>query len=148
MVCEYMESRTNLEYMFRKRKQQGVFWKQDELEKMIVSVIGTLSYLQGIGISHRDLKPANLFLLSTFEIKLIDFGESKDYYKESDDGGVGTMATIRGTPQYLSPLLWRAHVEEGGNQRHAQHNIFKSDVFSCGLIMFQFASMEDVTGFN
>ena len=65
---------------------------------MIVSVIGTLSYLQGIGISHRDLKPANLFLLPTYEVKLIDFGESKDYYKESDDGGVGTMATIRGTP--------------------------------------------------
>lgn len=57
------------------------------------------------------------------------------------------MATIRGTPQYLSPALWQAHVEEG-SQRHAQHNIFKSDVFSCGLIMFQFASMEDVTGFN
>jgi hypothetical protein len=32
------------------------------------------------------------------EIKIIDFGESKDYFKESDDGGQGTMATIRGTP--------------------------------------------------
>jgi len=119
MVCEFMESRQNLEYMFRKWKQQGAFWKQDELERMIVSIIGTLSYLQGIGVSHRDLKPANLFLLPSFEIKLIDFGESKDYYKESDDGGAGTMATIRGTPQYLSPLLWKAHVEEGGNTRHA-----------------------------
>jgi serine/threonine protein kinase len=58
------------------------------------------------------------------------------------------MATIRGTPQYLSPLLWKAHVEEGGNSRHAHHNIFKSDVFSCGLMFFQFGSMEDVTGFN
>ncbi len=116
---------------------------------MIVSVISTLSYLQGVGICHRDLKPANLFLMpETCEVKIIDFGESKDYFKESDDGGVGTMATIRGTPQYLSPLLWRAHVEEGGNSRHAQHNIFKSDVFSVGLIFFQFASMEDVTGFN
>jgi hypothetical protein len=26
--------------------------------------------------------------------------------------------------------------------------MFKSDVFSCGLIMMQFATMEDVTGFN
>ena len=116
---------------------------------MIVSVISTLSYLQGVGICHRDLKPANLFLLQdSFEVKIIDFGESKDYFKEDDAGGEGTMATIRGTPQYLSPLLWRAHVEEGGNTRHAQHNIFKSDVFSVGLIFFQFAAMEDVTGFN
>ena len=49
-------------------------------------------------MTHRDLKPANLFLLPSFEIKLIDFGESKDYFKEEDDGGAGTMATIRGTP--------------------------------------------------
>ena len=84
--------------MFRKRKQQGVFWKADEMDKMIVSIIGTMSYLQSIGMTHRDLKPANLFLTPTCEIKLIDFGESKDYYKEAEDGGNGTMATIRGTP--------------------------------------------------
>mmetsp|Transcript_5625 Transcript_5625/g.4010 ORF Transcript_5625/g.4010 Transcript_5625/m.4010 type:complete len:82 (-) Transcript_5625:1462-1707(-) len=81
-------------------------------------------------------------------MKIIDFGESKDYFKEADDGGVGTMATIRGTPQYLSPILWKAHVEDGGNSRHVTHNIYKSDVFSCGLIFFQCGAMEDVTGFN
>ena len=58
------------------------------------------------------------------------------------------MATIRGTPQYLSPALWKAHVEDGGNSRHVTHNIYKSDVFSCGLIFYQCAAMEDVTGFN
>ena len=63
MVCEYMDSRTNLEHMFRKRKSSGTYWAQDELEKMIVSIISTLSYLQSVGICHRDLKPANLFLL-------------------------------------------------------------------------------------
>lgn len=137
LVTEYMEARQNLEYLFRKRKQQNVFWKQDELEKMIVSGISTFSYLQNLGICHRDIKPANMFCMSSNgELKIIDFGESKDYFKDQDDGGCGTMATIRGTPQYLSPLLWRAHVEEGGNSRHAQHNIYKSDVFSCGLIFF------------
>lgn len=70
----------------------------DELEKMIVSVISTLSYLQSVGICHRDLKPANMFIAANGEIKIIDFGESKDYFKEAEDGGVGTMATIRGTP--------------------------------------------------
>lgn len=49
-------------------------------------------------MAHRDLKPANKFLLDTCEIKIIDFGESKDYFKDADDGGVGSMATIRGTP--------------------------------------------------
>lgn len=26
MVCEYMDSRSNLEYLFRKRKQQNLHW--------------------------------------------------------------------------------------------------------------------------
>ena len=58
------------------------------------------------------------------------------------------MATIRGTPQYLSPILWKAHVEGGGNVRHITHNLFKSDVYSTGLIVLQLALMDDVTGFN
>ena len=69
---------------------------------MMVSLISTLSYLQSIGLCHRDLKPANLFLSPSphggFEVKLIDFGESKDYYHDDEGGGDGTMATIRGTP--------------------------------------------------
>ena len=54
---------------------------------MIVSCISTMGYLQSVGMAHRDLKPANKFLMDTFEIKIIDFGESKDYFKEADDGG-------------------------------------------------------------
>jgi hypothetical protein len=29
---------------------------------------------------------------------VIDFGESKDYFKDGDDGGTAATATIRGTP--------------------------------------------------
>ena len=52
-----------------------------------------------------------------------------------------------GTPQYLSPILWKAHVVDGSS-RFAKHNIFKSDVFSIGLMFYQLSSMEDVTGYN
>ncbi len=52
-----------------------------------------------------------------------------------------------GTPQYLSPILWAAHVLTPG-QKQAEHNMFKSDVFSAGLVLFQMAAMRDVTGFN
>ncbi len=114
---------------------------------MLVSLISTLSHMQSVGLCHRDLKPANLFLLSNGEIKVIDFGESKDLFRDTDDGGSAATATIRGTPQYLSPLLWRAHVVDG-NSRFAKHNVYKSDVFSVGLLFYQLAAMEDVTGFN
>ena len=103
--------------------------------------------MQSLGLCHRDLKPANLFLMPNGEIKVIDFGESKDLFVDDDDGGNAATATIRGTPQYLSPLLWKAHVVDG-NSRFAKHNIYKSDVFSVGLLFYQLAAMEDVTGFN
>ena len=47
----------------------------------------------------------------------------------------------------MSPILWKAHVVDG-NSRFAKHNVYKSDVFSVGLLFFQLAAMEDVTGFN
>ena len=62
-------------------------------------------------------------------------GESKDLFRPEDDGGNATTATIRGTPQYLSPILWKAHVVDG-NSRFAKHNIYKSDVFSVGLLFY------------
>ncbi len=65
---------------------------------MIVSLTSTLSHMQSVGLCHRDLKPANLFLLPNGEVKVIDFGESKDYFREGEDGGDPTTATIRGTP--------------------------------------------------
>ena len=61
IVCEYIDHKLNLEYIFRKRKQVSAYWKQDEMEKMIVSLVSTLSHMQSVGLCHRDLKPANLF---------------------------------------------------------------------------------------
>lgn len=52
---------------------------------MLFSLISTCSYLQQKGICHRDIKPANLFLLKNGELKLIDFGESKDYFYENNE---------------------------------------------------------------
>ena len=54
--------------------------------------------MQSLGLCHRDLKPANLFLMQNGEIKVIDFGESKDLFIDGDDGGDAATATIRGTP--------------------------------------------------
>lgn len=98
IVCEYIEHKLNLEYVFRKRKQMGLYWKQVELEKMMYSLISTLSHMQNVGLCHRDLKPANLFVMPNGSIKVIDFGESKDLFKPEEDGGNATTATIRGTP--------------------------------------------------
>eukprot|EP00826_Nyctotherus_ovalis_P046855 TRINITY_DN5331_c0_g1_i4.p1 TRINITY_DN5331_c0_g1~~TRINITY_DN5331_c0_g1_i4.p1 ORF type:complete len:571 (-),score=170.12 TRINITY_DN5331_c0_g1_i4:162-1874(-) len=145
LICEYLEQRYNLEFLFRSKKQKGKAWSLYELERIAASLLNVLSYLQSVGVCHRDIKPANIFVLPKCQVKLIDFGESKEFLldKEADY----TMATIRGTPQYLSPILWKAHVVEG-KSRQARHSVYKSDVFSAGLVLIQLASMDDVTGFN
>jgi serine/threonine protein kinase len=143
IVMENLSGGDLFTYM-EKRK----FTVTEHRAKTIAHQIATsLYYLHSFGICHRDLKPANLFVMPTGEVKIIDFGESKDYFREGEDGGDAATATIRGTPQYLSPILWKAHVVDG-NSRFAKHNIFKSDVFSIGLMFYQLSSMEDVTGFN
>jgi serine/threonine protein kinase len=145
IVCEFLNDESNLEKIFRKREIRNLIWKEDELLKMIYSMVDGLAFLQSIGICHRDIKPANLFLLDSNEIKIIDFGESKEYLLD-EENNPSTMATIRGTPQYLSPILWNAHVVIQTKQ--VEHNIYKSDVFSTGLVLYQLCSMKDVTGFN
>ena len=101
---------------------RNVIWKEDELLKMIYSMGDGFAFLQSIGIYHRDIKPANLFLLDSNEIKIIDFGESKEHLLE-EENNPSTMVTIRGTPQYLSPILWNAHVVIQTKQ--VEHNIYK-----------------------
>ncbi len=74
LITEYVDGKTNLEYIYRKRKKANVYWTEQELITMYCSMISTCSYLQSRGICHRDIKPANIFLLPNNEIKLIDFG--------------------------------------------------------------------------
>jgi serine/threonine protein kinase len=128
--------------VYRKRCKTNTPWKESDLVTILFSLISSCSYLQKKGICHRDIKPANLFLMQNGEVKLIDFGESKDYIYDLNDESreTYTRATIRGTPQYLSPILWKAHVVDG-NSRYVEHNIYKSDVFSAGLVLLQLALM-------
>ena len=89
--------------------------KENQVKRYIQMLLQGVAYLHSQSIMHRDLKPANLFLMPNGEIKVIDFGESKDLFVDDDDGGNAATATIRGTPQYLSPLLWKAHVVDGNS---------------------------------
>ena len=145
MITELFNREDNLEIIYRTREKKHLFWTEDALLKIAYNLIDTFAYLEHIGICHRDIKPTNLFLLDNYQIKVIDFGESIVNY-EDDDEEDNQVATVRGTPQYLSPKLWEAHVIK--KAKEVEHNMFKSDVFSTGLVLFQLSAMKDVGGFN
>ena len=147
IISESINRELNLEIIYRKRAKTRQYFSEKELLTIIYSLVDAFAYLESVGICHRDIKPTNLFLLENFQIKVIDFGESKEFVDDDDEEDEhSAMATIRGTPQYLSPILWEAHVIT--QVKHVEHNMFKSDVFSAGLVIFQIASLRDVNGFN
>ena len=145
MITELFNREDNLEIIYRSREKQHLFWSEEALLKIAYNLIDTFAYLEHIGICHRDIKPTNLFLLDNYQIKVIDFGESIVNYEDEDEED-NQVATVRGTPQYLSPKLWEAHVIK--KAKEVEHNMFKSDVFSAGLVLFQLTAMKDVGGFN
>ena len=77
-------------------------------------------------ILHRDLKPANIFLDSSMNVKLGDFGLSRVLGSNSE-----FASTHVGTPYYMSP----EQISEG---RYNE----KSDIWSLGCLLYEFASLE------
>ena len=147
IISESIDRESNLEIVYRKRIKIKKYFTENELITMIYSLIDAFAYLEYVGICHRDIKPTNLFLLENYQIKVIDFGESKEYVEDDEEEDEhSALATIRGTPQYLSPILWEGHVINQVKQ--VEHNMYKSDVFSAGLVLFQMAALRDVNGFN
>ncbi len=51
------------------------------------------------GVVHRDIKPQNLFVTTSGEVKVMDFGIAR----KMNAPGVTVVGTIAGTPEYMSP---------------------------------------------
>lgn len=139
LILEWMDTDLD-QYLRTQRRNQGQFTYPDT-EKMAVGVIDALAYAQCLGLCHRDIKPGNLFLSSTGEVKLGDFGSAV----MSDPSQ--SAYSITGTPMFLSPILRLSYARflSGEKESRIVHDPYKSDVYSLGLTIL-YCYTEDISG--
>jgi formylglycine-generating enzyme required for sulfatase activity len=112
------------------RGEAGARWTdREDAAWDLLPVLEALSYAHESGIWHRDVKPSNILLREGLGGALADFGLAKD----SMDGEVTRSGVFKGSVKYVSPEQARARM------RLVDH---RSDIFSCGLVLFEALSGE------
>ncbi|XP_061337125.1 mitogen-activated protein kinase kinase 9-like [Gastrolobium bilobum] len=120
IVMEYMDSGT-LETAL---KSGGAF-SERRLSAVARDVLNGIAYIHARNVAHRDLKPANILMNSNNEIKIADFGVSKQHVSAF------TCNTFVGTCAYMSPERLNPN-GDGGN-----YNGYAADIWSFGLTLFE-----------
>mmetsp|Transcript_17843 Transcript_17843/g.58671 ORF Transcript_17843/g.58671 Transcript_17843/m.58671 type:complete len:846 (-) Transcript_17843:74-2611(-) len=92
--------------------------KKFSIAREIASGVG---YLHDLSIVHRDLSTNNVLLTSDMQVKITDFGCSRQIF-----GEVYQSTTISGSPAYMAP-----------EQLQGQDLTLKVDVWAMGVIMWE-----------
>ena len=117
---------------FVKGKELREFFEANErfalkdVERLMGEILDALAHAHANGVVHRDMKPANLIVLANGKVKVADFGIAR--VEKSELTQVGT---VMGTPAYMSPEQFMGQPVDG-----------RSDIFSCGVILYQFLTGE------
>ncbi len=94
--------------------------------RIMTQILSALGYSHKLGVIHRDIKPANIILLADGSVKVADFGIA--HIESSELTQVGA---VLGTPSYMSPEQIQGLPIDG-----------RSDLFSVGVILYQFLTGE------
>lgn len=100
------------------------FMPEAEVKRIMVQICLALKYLHERNIIHRDLKPENIFMTKSRNVKVGDFGVSKELRSSRD-----LAQTYIGTPYYLSPEIVR-------NEAYG----CKTDIWSLGVLVHELCS--------
>jgi eukaryotic-like serine/threonine-protein kinase len=105
---------------------QGERFALPAIVQIMGQVLAALDHAHAQGVVHRDIKPANLILLPDGRVKIADFGIARIEASELTQTGA-----VLGTPSYMSPEQFMGQPVDG-----------RSDLFSCGVILYQMLTGE------
>lgn len=86
------------ESLAERLKRTGVPMAEKEVERILPQILDALMTVHDAGIWHLDLKPANIMIDKSGNVKLIDFGASKQL--NTQKGGATTSTAISYTNGY------------------------------------------------
>ncbi|KAF4636697.1 hypothetical protein G7Y89_g1387 [Cudoniella acicularis] len=129
---EYCEKRT-----LRDLIKRGLNKEVDEIWRVFRQILEGLAHIHGLNVVHRDLKPENVFIDSTSNVKIGDFGlATSGQYSISEKSSTlnthpssGDMTRSIGTAFYVAPEI---SFNVGGGSYTS-----KVDMYSLGIIFFE-----------
>ncbi|KAL8693325.1 MAG: hypothetical protein Q9224_003775 [Gallowayella concinna] len=93
----------------------------EKVQKIFTQLVGAVTYVHNMSCVHRDLKLENILLDKNENVKLCDFGFTREY-----DGKMSYLQTFCGTVCYSAPEMLKGEKYAGE----------KVDVWSLGIILF------------
>ncbi len=97
-----------------------------EITRIMGELLDALEYSHNYGVVHRDIKPANIIIRPNGQVKVADFGIARIESSQYTQAG-----TVLGTPAYMSPEQFMGQTVDR-----------RSDIFSAGVVLYQFLTGE------
>jgi serine/threonine-protein kinase len=121
IAMEYVEGRELKDYF-----DNNECCALPQVGRLMSELLDALGQAHANGIVHRDIKPANLFILNNGQLKVGDFGIAR-----IESSNLTQAGSVLGTPAYMSPEQFMGQTIDG-----------RSDLFSAGVILYQFLTGE------
>ena len=97
-----------------------------QIVRVMGQLLDALEYSHNYGVVHRDIKPANVIIQPNGQVKVADFGIARIESSQYTQAG-----TVLGTPAYMSPEQFMGQTVDR-----------RSDIFSAGVVLYQFLTGE------
>jgi serine/threonine-protein kinase len=121
IAMEFVQGRELKDYF-----ESSERFRLPDIVRIMSQILNALDYSHRQGVIHRDIKPANIFLLADGTVKVADFGIA-----HIEASSLTQAGTVMGTPSYMSPEQIMGLPVDG-----------RSDLFSAGVILYQFLTGE------